>query len=265
MQKTSLTISKMDCPSEEQMIRMALADFATVKSLHFDIPNRHLVIYHTGDYHSIVERIDSLKLDTSLIDSVSSDSYSTPPQNQVSDRKLLWQVLILNFFFFILEFTTGYISSSIGLVADSFDMLADSIVYGLSLIAINRTLSHKKSVAKIAGYFQLLLAILGFSEVIRRFMGVEEVPAFLTMIVISILALICNGLCLYLLQKSTSKEAHIQASMIFTSNDVIINLGVIVSGVFVYLTDSRYPDLIVGTAVFFIVGQGALRILKLSQ
>jgi Co/Zn/Cd efflux system component len=85
------------------------------------------------------------------------------------------------------------------------------------------------------------------------------------MIIISLLALIGNGLCLYLLQKSKSKEAHMQASMIFTSNDVIVNLGVIVAGGLVYLTNSKYPDLIVGTIVFIIVGQGAFKILKLSK
>src|SRR5690606_17922609 len=101
--------------------------------------------------------------------------------------------------------------------------------------------------------FQLLLAIFGFTEVIRRFVGFEEIPAFQTMIIISILALIGNGLCLYLLQKSKSKEAHMQASMIFTSNDVIVNLGVIVAGGLVYLTNTKYPDLIIGTIVFAVV------------
>ena len=127
------------------------------------------------------------------------------------------------------------------------------------------TVTRKKNIPKSAGYFQLLLAIFGFAEVIRRFIGLAEVPAFQTMIIISILALIGNGLCLYLLQKSKKKEAHMQASMIFTSNDVIVNLGVIVAGVLVYLTNSKYPDLIVGTIVFAIVAQGAYKILKLSK
>lgn len=126
-------------------------------------------------------------------------------------------------------------------------------------------MTRKKNIAKSAGYLQLTLAVFGFIEVIRRFLGMEAVPAFQTMIIISILALIGNGLCLYLLQKSKSKEAHMQASMIFTSNDVIVNLGVIVAGGLVYLTNSKYPDLIVGTIVFFIVGQGAFKILKLSK
>jgi Co/Zn/Cd efflux system component len=56
-----------------------------------------------------------------------------------------------------------------------------------------------------------------------------------------------------------------QASVIFTSMDVIVNLGVIVAGVFVYLTGSKMPDLIVGTIVFILVGRGAYRILQLSK
>ena len=84
-------------------------------------------------------------------------------------------------------------------------------------------------------------------------------------IVVSILALIANSVCLYLLQKSRSNEAHMRASMIFTSNDVIINSGIIVAGILVLLTSSRYPDLIVGSLVFIIVVRGAIRILKLGN
>ena len=41
-----------------------------------------------------------------------------------------------------------------------------------------------------------------------------------------------------------------QASMIFTSNDVIINSGVIVAGLLVNWLNSSYPDLIIGALVF---------------
>ncbi len=85
------------------------------------------------------------------------------------------------------------------------------------------------------------------------------------MIIVSIFALIANAICLYLLQKSKSKEAHMKASMIFTSNDVIINLGVILAGLLVNWLDSNKPDLIIGSIVFILVIQGALRILKLGK
>jgi Co/Zn/Cd efflux system component len=86
------------------------------------------------------------------------------------------------------------------------------------------------------------------------------------MIIISIFALIGNGICLYLLQRSRNKdEAHMKASLIFTSNDVVINLGVILAGLMVYWLNSSVPDLIIGSIVFFIVSKGAFRILSLGK
>ena len=65
--------------------------------------------------------------------------------------------------------------------------------------------------------------------------------------------------------RDRSKEAHMQASMIFTSNDVIINSGVIVAGILVKWLNSSYPDLIIGAIVFVVVARGAYRILKLAK
>jgi Co/Zn/Cd efflux system component len=144
-------------------------------------------------------------------------------------------------------------------------LLADAFVYGLSLWAVGSTVIRKKKVARLSGYFQLTLALLGIFEVVRRFIGFEEMPDYRIMIGVSIFALIANAVCLFLLQKSKSNEAHMKASMIFTSNDVIINAGVIIAGVLVLLTQSKFPDLVIGLIVFLIVVRGAIRILKLGK
>ncbi len=254
----------MDCPSEEQMIRMKLDDLTNIQSLEFDIPNRLLHVFHIDSNEQIYQRLNTLKLDTSIFSTVSVDNLiETESQNK--DRITLWTVLIINFLFFAIEMVTGIISNSMGLIADSLDMLADSIVYGLALIAVGGTIIRKKNIAKFAGYFQIVLALIGFIEVIRRFLGVEKMPDFQTMIFVSIAALVANVICLYLLQKRKSKEAHMQASMIFTSNDIIINSGVITAGLLVNWLNSAYPDLIIGAIVFMIVARGAYRILQLSK
>ena len=264
MQKTIFQISKMDCPSEENLIRMKLDGFSGIKNLDFDLENRRLTVFHTGRVNPIKESIHGLNLGEKLLSSEIADE--TVFDENSNQKKLLWTVLVINFAFFLIEMTTGLISKSMGLVADSLDMLADSFVYGLSLFAVGGSVLRKKRIANLAGYFQLVLAVLGFSEVIRRFLGEEQVPDFRTMIIVSIFALIANGICLYLLQQSKGKEeAHIKASMIFTSNDVIINLGVIVAGALVLWLDSNKPDLIIGSIVFALVIQGAFRILKLGK
>lgn len=264
MEKTVFEITKMDCPSEETLIRANLDGIATIANLDFDIPNRKLTVYHKGQLAQIEQSILELNLGGSKLSTEHSDR--TDFEEQTSQKKLLWTVLAINFVFFLIEVTTGLISKSMGLVADSLDMLADSFVYAISLFAVGGTITRKKRIAKLAGFAQVILAIVGFFEVLRRFFGAEELPNFQTMIVVSALALVANGICLYLLQKSKSKEeAHMKATMIFTSNDVIINLGVIVAGVLVNWLNSNMPDLIIGTIVFLLVIQGARRILKLAK
>lgn len=263
MNKTVYEIAKMDCASEENLIRMKLDGISEIKNLEFDIPNRMLTVYHEGQISLIEKSIIELNLGGKKI--TSEQTNQTEFAENTNQAKLLWAVLAINFAFFLIEITTGLISRSMGLVADSLDMLADSFVYGLSLFAVGGTLSRKKSIAKFAGYFQITLAIFGFVEVLRRFFGVEALPDFKTMIVVSVLALIANGICLYLLQQSKSKEeAHMKASMIFTSNDIIINLGVIAAGLLVNWLNSNKPDLVIGTIVFILVIQGARRILKIG-
>jgi Co/Zn/Cd efflux system component len=88
--------------------------------------------------------LESLNLDTTIISSESAEGITSKRENLFKERQVLWQVLVINFFFFVIEIITGFMAGSMGLVADSLDMLADSIVYGLSLIAVGGTISRKR-------------------------------------------------------------------------------------------------------------------------
>ena len=261
--KSTFLVKDMDCPSEEQMIRMKLEHLSQVKYLEFDIPSRKLEVFHQDEVRPIHEAIAQLNLNDQLKDTIEAELPVGADDSR--QRKILWWVLGINFGFFLIEMATGLISRSMGLIADSLDMLADSIVYALSLFAVGAAISRKKKVAKISGYIQMGLALLGFSEVLRRFLIESETPLFQWMIIISVLALAGNLVSLWLINKAKSKEAHMQASAIFTSNDIIVNGGVILAGVLVYWLESKWPDLIVGGIVFAFVMRGALRILNLSK
>ncbi len=261
--KTTFKIKDMDCPSEEQMIRMKLEPLENVCRLDFDIQERALEVYHHESPQEIFEALTELDLGTEMLSTIDAlvPSHSEPN----IQRTALWWVLAINFGFFIIEMATGWIAHSMGLVADSLDMLADSMVYGLSLFAIGAAIATKKKIAKLSGYFQMVLAMLGFAEVIRRFFFSSETPLFGWMILVAALALIANLISLQIITKAKSSEAHMQASAIFTSNDIIVNGGVIVAGLLVYVLESRWPDLLVGAIVFTFVMKGAIKILKLSR
>ncbi|HLP48818.1 MAG TPA: cation transporter [Candidatus Kapabacteria bacterium] len=266
MQKTIFEITKMDCLAEENLIKMKLDGVPGIHTLFFDIPGRKLTVYHDGPLELIEKPLNDLNLGSKLFHTEQTEQLEqTEFLEQASQRTLLKAVLAINFAFFIIEMITGLISRSMGLVADSLDMLADAFVYGISLLAVGGTLARKKKIATLTGYFQITLAMVGFVEVLRRFIRVEKIPDFHTMIIVSILALAANATSLYLLQKSKSRDAHIRASTICTSNDVIVNFGVIIAGFLVHWLDSNKPDLIVGAIVFVLVMQGAIRILKLGK
>lgn len=262
MNRSLFDVPKMDCAAEENLVRMKLDGITAVQSLDFDLSAREVAVYHDGQLDEIESAIGQLGLGSKLVETKQTDEAAP---EQAEQRRLLWVVLLINFAFFGLEMTTGFISGSMGLVADSLDMLADALVYALSLFAVGAAATRKKNVARWSGYFQITLAVFGLVEVLRRFFGVEALPDFRTMIVVSVLALIANSVCLVLLQRSRDREAHMQASMIFTNNDVIINLGVITAGILVLWLGSGIPDLVVGAIVFVIVTLGAVRILKLAR
>ena len=56
-----------------------------------------------------------------------------------------------------------------------------------------------------------------------------------------------------------------KASWIFSANDVIANAGVIVAGLLVAWTGSRYPDLVIGLLIGMVVLNGARKILRLKS
>jgi Co/Zn/Cd efflux system component len=212
----------------------------------------------------ITVAIDSLKLGSTVTESAPYDGEISAGKDTI-DKKLLWAVLIINFSFFIIEMGFGLFSNSMGLVGDSLDMLCDAFVYGISIYALHGTMQRKKRIAGIVGVLQILLAIFGFSEIVRRFIGVEPVPNFLIMIIVSVFALAANTASIIILNKSRSNEVNIKASQICTSMDIITNTGVIIAGVLVLVLQSKIPDLAVGAVVFAFVLYGAFKILKLAK
>lgn len=264
MDKTVYHIPKMDCSSEEELIKMKLDGLSCIRQLQFDIPNRRLTLLHEGDAEEIDSRLRDLRLGSSRVNTEIVDMLQIDESPSDNSRALI-AVLIINAAFFFIEMFYGWIAGSMGLIADSLDMMADASVYGLALYAAGNAAVQKKNVAKLIAYIQIFLALFGFAEVLRRFLNADELPAYMSMITVAALAMGANIASLYILQRQKSKEVHMRASMICTSSDVIVNFGVILAGILVHVFSSNKPDLIVGLAVFIVVLTGALRIMRIAR
>ena len=266
---SEFNVPKMDCPSEERMIRMALEDLNPAVALDFDIPNRLVKVFHRDNLTEISQRLEALNYGAVLNNTQDIDAShydQTIESVKLVDKKeakiLIW-LLVINAVMFVTELTVGLIAQSAGLIADSLDMFADAAVYGIALYAVGRSSQLKHRAAHISGWLQVILALGVLSEVARRFIYGSE-PISELMMAFGFIALIANVWCLMLIFKSKDSGTHMKASWIFSANDVIANVGVILAGVLVAVTGSAYPDLIIGLIIGLIVLNGARRILQLK-
>lgn len=161
---------------------------------------------------------------------------------------------------FAIEVVAGVLAESTGLIADSLDMLADAVVYGVGFYAVGKAASAKIRAAFISGYFQMALALIVLLDVSRRaYFGSDPEPTY--MVLVGLMALAANVVCLTLIARHRDGGVHMRASWIFSKNDVIANVGVILGGGLVFVTGVRWPDLIVGVAIAYLVFRGALTII----
>jgi len=178
-----------------------------------------------------------------------------------SERRILIALLLINGIMFVAELGVGWWAQSTALIADALDMLADAMVYGVGLYAVGKSLLVKAHAARISGSLQVLLGLLVLVDIVRRLIVGSE-PVSTLMMGMGFIALIANVTCLVLIAKHREGEVHMRASWIFSKNDVIANLGVILAGGLVAWTGSRLPDLVIGLLVALIVIRGGILILQ---
>lgn len=254
----------MDCPSEVQLIKALFPNEDQVIQMNFDLGAREVTFFHSIESSNILEKLAGINLSGSLLHSQAISADEIEKDDSSLETKTLKILLAINFGMFLFEVIFGVISESTGLIADSLDMLADSFVYGISLFAVGKISQAKSKAAFTSGIFQLTLALACLLEVARRFFFGSD-PASLYMIAVSLIALVANVACLLLIYKHKDGGVHMKASWIFSANDVIANTGVLIAGALVALTGTRYPDLVIGVIIAFVVFRGAIQILRLSR
>ena len=79
MHKTLLSVPKMDCPSEEKLIRMALNGNSAVKSLSFDLAKREMTVVHEGDSAPVLRLLEPLKFGAKVVRSEAHEAARSRP------------------------------------------------------------------------------------------------------------------------------------------------------------------------------------------
>ena len=181
-----------------------------------------------------------------------------------AQRRVLRLALALNATMFVVGVVAGLIGQSSSLIADALDMLADASAYAIGLGAVGRSARFKAGAATLSGGLLLLLGILVVLDVVRRALVGSE-PESVVMIAVAFVSFLVNANVLRLLGRYRQGEVHLRATWIFTRVDVIANIGVMISGLLVLLTGSRFPDLLVGGGIGIYVIKEAIEILSQAR
>jgi len=166
-------------------------------------------------------------------------------------------VLAINAVMFVVELTSGLLARSTALLSDSLDNLGDALTYGLSLYAVDRGARSKAKVALFKSGLILAAGVFVLGQVIYGVLH-PGVPVFEAMGIVSLIALAANATCLALLWKHRAEDVNMSSVWECSRNDIASNVAVFIAAGAVWLTQSGWPDLIVGFALAWLLLRSAI-------
>lgn len=169
----------------------------------------------------------------------------------------------LNAVMFIIEVVAGLIAGSVALVADSLDMLGDTLVYGFSLYVVSQAPVWKARAAFAKAALMALFGAFVFGQLIYKFVF-PEVPDYGAMGAVGALALFVNATCAALLWRHRAEDINMRSVWLCSRNDIVANVSVLAASFAVWGLNSSWPDMIVGAIICvlflrsaFVVGREA--------
>lgn len=182
---------------------------------------------------------------------------------QENQRKTLKIVLFINIVMFFVIVIASQIGKSSALFADSLDDLGDALTYGLSLMVVASSVRAKAKVALFKGVLILLASMAVAGQIMYRLIN-PTMPLFEYMGIFSILALMANSLCLFLLWQHRHDDINMSSVWECSRNDIATNLSVFIAAGAVWLADSRWPDIIVGIGLVILLLRSSIRVISSS-
>ena len=177
--------------------------------------------------------------------------------------RVLVTVLAVNLIMFCVEFGAGLLSGSTALLADSLDMLGDSLVYGFSLFVLHRSQTWRARAALLKGGIMAAFGVGVLVEAAAR-LAAGTPPAVPAMAAIGTLALIANAFCFSLLWRHRADDINLRSTWLCSRNDLVANASVLVAAALVAWSGSLWPDLVVGAGIALLFLRTAGSVLRES-
>lgn len=183
---------------------------------------------------------------------------------QERQRGTLRIVLAINAFMFVVIAAAAIYSHSSALLTDSLDNLGDALTYGLSLYAVSRGARTKAKVALFKGSLIFLAACIVLGQIAYKLV-VPTLPLFEVMGIFSLIALLANSVCLFLLSRHRHEDVNMSSVWECSRNDIATNLSVLFAAGLVWLTSSGWPDILVALGLAVLLMRSAIRVIKSAR
>lgn len=170
---------------------------------------------------------------------------------------VLKAVLAINAVMFLVEAGAGILAGSTALMADSLDMLGDSLVYGFSLYVLGKGLRWQAVSALFKGLIMAAFGLFVLGEAAYRLYN-PAVPPPEVIGGIGALALLANSICLWLLWSHRSDDINMHSVWLCSRNDIIANVSLFAAAFGVWATGSFWPDMAIGLAIAAVFLRSAL-------
>lgn len=185
-------------------------------------------------------------------------------QNDLGYRRALWLVVALNIGFGVMEVGGGLLAGSQALLADSLDFLGDGTITLVGLLALGWAATARAKVAYSQGLFLLALGLGIIGVAMWRAMTATAPEADL-MGGIGFAALAVNVTAALILSRYREGDANVRAVWLFSRNDALANVAVIVAAGLVAWTDQAWPDLAVAAVIATLFLHSAFEILRSAR
>ena len=170
-------------------------------------------------------------------------------------------VLGINAVMFIVIAAAALYGKSTALLADSLDNLGDALTYAVSLYAVSRGPRTKAKAALFKGILILAAALFVAAQIVYKLIT-PSLPIFEVMGIFSLLGLIANSACLFLLWRHRDEDVNMSSVWECSRNDIAANLSVFIAAAGVWFFSAGWPDIVVAVGLVLLLLRSAIRVIS---
>jgi Co/Zn/Cd efflux system component/copper chaperone CopZ len=261
-------VTGMDCSSCAEKIQSAVAKLPGVQEARVSIASSMMTL-KVDDAAKLVPTVEATVTDLGY------HLYRDEPSARADDdelpknlshitpayRRALWIVVLINAGYGLVEVVAGFVAGSQALKADALDFMGDGLITFLGLLAIGWSLVWRARSALIQGLFLAALGVGVLLNTAYRVLVLNQPEAEL-MGVFGAIALVANVAAALILIPHRAGDANVRAVWLFSRNDALGNLAVVIAAGLVFWTKTAWPDLVVAVIISGLFLQSAWSIIR---